>query len=847
MTKEIDQLGNTTLYKYDQMFNLKKVILPKNIEKEIGTSYEYTPFHKLLKTEDAEGNIYATPRDYEGNLLKEINPNSYDIKLNDGEGISYEYDGFDNKIKTIYPDGSIERIKYDANGNIIKIILPEQYDKDLDDGAGYIYTYDCMDRLVQITDSRHNIIKRYVYDLKGNVIKEINSNSYKKGIDDDEQVGILYKYNYMNWLVEKREPFNSYEYRFTTYEYDLSGNVIKENRYIEHQTKDSYIGEVHIITFEYDKDNRRTKVSDCTGAVQEYSYNVFNKVSKERRRINRTLWQEIIYNYDKVGRLIEIIRLLENKVNSITKIEYDKNGNITRIKTPNGYEIIREYDSIDRLISERHFEKGGIDNTTKFAYDKASNLIEITDNQGRKTTIEYDLLNREIRRIEKDGSITRKYYNPNGLLEKEMRLEQYDIEKDNGLGYQYNYNPMGQLVTVIAPNGKVIQSNTYDAQGNLLTQLDGEQNKVSFEYDFMNNRTIIRSKGDLKQRFVYDARGNIVEIMDGEKNKTHYILDKWGRITGIQKADGSIEKYTYDFAGNITSSNDGENHITEYLYNSSSQLIEIIDPSGAREKYSYDLENRLKEKVDRNGIITQYSYNMYQNILYRKTKDNSLQEVYKYSKDGYLESAIANGMQYNYTYDIMCRIASKSASGRKLISYEYDKNGNKIKEIDVTGKITQFEYNELDLLENVLYNGNSIAEYDYYNNGLVRYLKNGSLEQSYSYDEDLNLTGLKILHNRELIVDSNYSYDRNGNRVDKNELNGNFTRYVYNENKQLSKVIKSQREFLENKEVYREELFYDKTNNRTRRLVNGVEELYSYDNRNRLTKFTKNGKTTNFK
>ena len=63
------------------MFNLKKVILPNNIEKGIGTSYEYTPFHKLLKTEDAEGNIYATtPRDYESKLLKEINPNGYDIK-----------------------------------------------------------------------------------------------------------------------------------------------------------------------------------------------------------------------------------------------------------------------------------------------------------------------------------------------------------------------------------------------------------------------------------------------------------------------------------------------------------------------------------------------------------------------------------------------------------------------------------------------------------------------------------------------------------------------------------------------------------------------------------------------
>ena len=38
MTKEIDQLGNMTVYEYDQMFNLKKVILSNNIEKGIGTS-----------------------------------------------------------------------------------------------------------------------------------------------------------------------------------------------------------------------------------------------------------------------------------------------------------------------------------------------------------------------------------------------------------------------------------------------------------------------------------------------------------------------------------------------------------------------------------------------------------------------------------------------------------------------------------------------------------------------------------------------------------------------------------------------------------------------------------------
>ena len=45
---------------------------------------------------------------------------------------------------------------------------------------------------------------------------------------------------------------------------------------------------------------------------------------------------------------------------------------------------------------------------------------------------------------------------------------------------------------------------------------------------------------------------------------------------------------------------------------------------------------------------------------------------------------------------------------------------------------------------------------------------------------------------------------------------------------------------------YTEELFYDKAGNRTRRIASGVEELYQYDPRNRLTAFTKGGVTTMF-
>ncbi|MDE6357867.1 MAG: RHS repeat protein [Eubacteriales bacterium] len=46
--------------------------------------------------------------------------------------------------------------------------------------------------------------------------------------------------------------------------------------------------------------------------------------------------------------------------------------------------------------------------------------------------------------------------------------------------------------------------------------------------------------------------------------------------------------------------------------------------------------------------------------------------------------------------------------------------------------------------------------------------------------------------------------------------------------------------------MYNKQLFYDKAGNRARRIVNGSEEIYSYDAKNRLTQFTKNGTTTSF-
>ena len=849
VAREADPLGNTTKYFYDMLCNVTKVVRPNQYDDRTGdgagTRYVYDAMDEVVQWADPLGNVYATPRDLEENVIKEINPNCYDEKTGDGEGIRYEYDTEDHRIRIHYPDGGTERIKYDANGNIIKKIQPEQYDEKTDDGAGYAYEYDCVNRLVQVTAPDGVVVRRYVYDAHGNITKAIDGEGYASADNDGERIGTLYQYNAAGWLTEKREPVKQEGgrvlYRLTRYRYDLVGNMTKEIRYRDFQTAESTDGAMHVLSFAYDRDNRRIRVSDNTGASVQYQYNCKNQCVREERKLSDTQVQTVIYEYDRAGRLIrQAVSTRENSGRpefAATRYEYDRTGNCTRIRLPEGGEVLREYDAADRLVSETHVDKkGGINNRTEIGYDRAGNVTCITDNRGSKTQIEYDLLNRETRVTGKDGGITRQFYGLNGDLVKLVRPNQYEKNRDDGAGYLYAYDLQGRLRGITGPDGNTIQKNAYDRAGRLVRQTDGMDTGIEYAYNLAGDRIHFRTTGGATQELVYDAQGNITGVVDGNHNHTRYELDDWGRIAGIVKPDGSTESYLYDHAGNMTSSTDGEGNTTLYGYDFSGNVVSITDPTGETELYAYDKEGRVAEKTDRNGITTQYAFNMYGAPLYRRVKDGTEAESYQYTPEGLMKAAVSAGMHYSYEYDVMGRITRKSASGRTLLAYGYDLNGNLTTQRDVTGKVTEYTYNALDLIEKVTDNGTVTAEYDYYPDGSIRSLKNGSLYTEYAFDADKNLTGLRTMLGTEVLADNHYAYDTNGNRTEKRQIGGT-TRYTYDALNQLNKVQYPS---------YTEELYYDRAGNRTRRIAKGVEELYKYDPRNRLTEYAKGGVTTQF-
>ncbi|MBQ9140371.1 MAG: RHS repeat-associated core domain-containing protein [Lachnospiraceae bacterium] len=311
-----------------------------------------------------------------------------------------------------------------------------------------------------------------------------------------------------------------------------------------------------------------------------------------------------------------------------------------------------------------------------------------------------------------------------------------------------------------------------------------------------------------------------------------------GRITHIKKADGSRERYTYDHVGNLLSATDGEEHTVTYRYNCRGLQASRTDAAGNTDHFRYDREGNLAESTDRNGNVLHYTYNMYGSMTSRRSQSGDINENFGYYPDGKLKTAIGGGMRYDYRYDVMGRLSEKSASGRTLLKYGYDLNGNKISMTDVTGKRTDYRYNSLDLLEEITDNGKVQARYTYNPDGTIKRLEVGNCRVTeYEYDGDKNIISQKtVVQGIEALLDNHYRYDGNANCIEKHTLSG-VNRFTYDSMNQLMKA-----EYPTGVEEYR----YDKAGNRTTRLWNGkvshsisqkalhMEENYHYDSGNRL-------------
>jgi RHS repeat-associated protein len=378
--------------------------------------------------------------------------------------------------------------------------------------------------------------------------------------------------------------------RTTSYSYDAA-NELTAITYGDGKTPGA--------SFTYDRDGRRTGMTDGTGSTS--------------------------YAYDAVGRLIQSVNGSGAKV----AYSYDLNGNLVKLTYPDSSQVARTYDAVSRLSTVTDW----FGHQTKFAYDQNSNLSAQTYPNGTTATFIHDAADR-LTKITDSGPMGQISFTEGRDSVGQLTSETVAGEPPYGL-VNYAYDPANRVTS--ANYGGPQISYQYDAADRLtqMTKNFGSQPLVSvLTYDnadqLLSLTTSQTGRQVQKLQFTNDANGNRIQSTDQSGKSTTYTYDQENRLTAYSgmamyayNGDGlrmsktvgaTAESFTWDLSGQLPLLiQDGA---TRYVTGSNGAPLEQIASDGTIRYYHQDALGSTRALTNANGQLDSvYLYDPYGNTI----------------------------------------------------------------------------------------------------------------------------------------------------------------------------------------------------------------------------------------
>jgi RHS repeat-associated protein len=333
------------------------------------------------------------------------------------------------------------------------------------------------------------------------------------------------------------------------------------------QITETLVGQSNPIStyYEYDKDNRESKVTINNGSYLTSSYDTLDRLSGKTVNTGTTNYSTAFsYVAGANGSSTEKVGSITNNGTAIS-YTYDCNNNISTI-TQGGQVIGYQYNELNEVIRENNQV---LNKTITYSYDAGGNITSKNEyayttgalgTPTKTTPYSYDS-NWKDKLTSYDGkSIT---YDANG----------------NPLtynGWTYTWEAGRQLKTA-SGNGHSI-SYKYDDSG-IRTQkvVDG----VTTNYHLAGDKVTYEENGTDKIYYTYDTANDLVS-MNLNGTEYYYIRNAQGDITGLFDSAGTeVVSYTYDTWGKLISTT-----------GSLASTVGVKNPYRYRD-YRYDSETQL--------------------------------------------------------------------------------------------------------------------------------------------------------------------------------------------------------------------------------------------------------------
>jgi RHS repeat-associated protein len=597
LTKFTDADSNPVTYQYDLPGRLTKIFYP-SFPANAFVSNTYDGADRVQSQADANGHVtqlyfagsrtetddpagtaqtyYFTPR---GKVQYSI-----DGLLNQ---TTNTYDHIDRLISTTLPEGNSISLTYDTAAsstvvrlqNVLSITATPKPGSPLSPIVEQ-FTYDanCADRVNTAKDFNGNQTAS-VYDPSTCNLTEVDQPAVASGTPKT----LYTAYNTRGQLLSKTDPAG----KVTAYAYDSGTeellSVTDDNNTLRIKTSYGYnaAGDINsvtdpdgnITTSIFDNQRRVQTITGpaSSGAVANFFYNFDGLVTSTQRATGNTgtPWQTTSATYSFSGKALTTT---------------DANGAVTT----------NTYDALDRLAT-------------------------VTDPASRLTTYTYDVLSRLKSAVNlgiQSGPLVQYAYTPNG-----KRLSLIDA-RNNGTGYVYD--GLDRLSKMqfpqvpgpgLGPDPSDVESYTYDANGNALTQTKRDGAVITVTYDALNRPTKKAYPGDLGDiTLTYDLDGRVLSAVNGTTASTvGYGYDSAGRLH-TETTNSLTMTYGYDLAGNRTTETWPDAFYVTYSYDALNRMTQVaengaISGPGVLAVYAYDPLSRRTGVNRGNGGSSAYSYN----------------------------------------------------------------------------------------------------------------------------------------------------------------------------------------------------------------------------------------------
>jgi len=466
-----------------------------------------------------------------------------------GHRTEFDYDQRGNRTAVIDANGHRTEFEYDAAGRQTAVIFA--------DGTRTISQYDALGRRAAETDQTGRTTS-FEYDPLGNLIAVVDALGQRTE----------YGYNEQSSRVVQRDALG----RETKWSYDRVGRVLSRTLPLG-QTETFAYNEVGnrirrtdfngaLSTFNYDVNNRQIRADYADGESVITTYTATGQVDTQTDSRGVTN-----FDYDKRDRRTRIT----NPTGAAIEYTYDKAGNRTGLITEN-QAVAYGFDALNRLSTVDNGQ--GI---TTYHYDPVGNRQAIDHANGTRTDYTYDNLNRLLEVTHRDPLGTPFSQQTYTLAPAGHRLRMAEF---NGRTVDYTYDDLNRLTqeAVTDPaRGNRTTSWTHDAVGNRLSQTENGL-VTSYVYD-ENDRLLEETGPDGSITYAYDANGNTTEKRIDGVLDTAYQYNSRDRLVRAETPTATLD-YTYDPTG-IRQSRTENGARTHFLIDPNRDYAQVIEERDA--------------------------------------------------------------------------------------------------------------------------------------------------------------------------------------------------------------------------------------------------------------------------